>query len=357
MSSIMSVIYTAISWILLRWHALWDAVGVGHWLATDWEWVLAIVFLVITVRALLFPVVVKQIKSTRAMQALQPQIKELQAKYKDDKQGLQKAQMELMRTEKANPLMGCLPLLIQGPIFIGVFHVLRHLKPTQPLANKILYGWTVPEFNSASQAKLFGAPIAASIRSSAADLRLMGTTRTNVVIVGAILIAIMIVTTYMTSRQMILRTGRATDPTQRMMQNMMMYFIPLSLLVSGSIFPIGAVIYYVTTNFFSLGQQFYVLRKFPPPPVSATAGPSLSSMFGDRKAAQKALPQKSTQKSSSGVGLMRNGIGSTGRPVSKNGSKNGTSPTNGSSVGAEVRAVGPKVGAKPINPKKGTSKR
>ena len=87
------------------------------------------------------------------------------------------------------------------------------------------------------------------------------------VVVAGILIAIMIVTTYLTSRQMILKTGWATDPTQLMMQRLMLYGIPVSLLVSGSIFPIGAVIYYVTTNLFSLGQQFYVLRKFPPPPM------------------------------------------------------------------------------------------
>jgi YidC/Oxa1 family membrane protein insertase len=346
MSEIMSWIYTAISWILLRWHQLWDALGVGHWLATDWEWVLAIVFLVITVRAILFPVVVKQIKSTRAMQALQPQIKELQQKYKGDREGLQRAQMELMRKEKANPLMGCLPLLIQGPIFIGVFHVLRHLKPTQPLANRTLYSWTQAEFYSASHAKLFGAPIAASIRSSSTDLGHMGVSRTNVVVVGAILIAIMIVTTYMTSRQMILRTGRATDPTQRMMQNMMLYIIPVSLLISGSIFPIGAVIYYVTTNFFSLGQQFYVLRKFPPPPVTATAGPSFGSIFAERKAAAQ------------NGAAQRNGTASksTGKNAVKPGSKMTPAPKNGTPT-TEVRAVGPKVGAKPLNPKKGSNKR
>jgi YidC/Oxa1 family membrane protein insertase len=355
MSEIMSWIYTAISWILLRWHQLWDALGVGHWLATDWDWVLAIVFLVLTVRALLFPVVVKQIKSTRAMQALQPQIKELQAKYKGDREGLQRAQMELMKKEKANPLMGCLPLLIQGPIFIGVFHVLRHLKPTQPIANRTLYSWTLQEFDSASRAKLFGAPIASSIRSSSTDLGHMGTTRANVVIVGAILIAIMIVTTYMTSRQMILRTGRATDPTQRMMQNMMMYFIPLSLLISGSIFPIGAVIYYVTTNFFSLGQQYYVLRKFPPPPISATAGPSFGSMFGDRKAAaQNAQAQKNGGSSKNGT---KSGSTAKNGSVTKSGSKAVAGQKNGTAPAPEVRAVAPKVGAKPLNPKKGSTKR
>src|SRR5215468_6590802 len=153
-SALMGYIYTALSWLMLTWHSVWSSIGVGEFLATNWDWILAIVFMVLTVRGVLFPVFVKQIKSQRAMQALQPKIKELQEKYKGDRQGLQQAQMELMRKEKANPLMGCLPLLVQWPIFVGVFHLLRHLKPTQPLRNQTLYGWTVAQFQSASHAKL-----------------------------------------------------------------------------------------------------------------------------------------------------------------------------------------------------------
>ncbi len=358
LSWIMNLVYTAISWIMLRWHAVWNFVGVGDWLKTNWDWTLAIVFLVLTVRAVLFPVFVKQIKSQRAMQALQPKIKELQEKYKGDRAGLQQAQMQLMRDEKANPLMGCLPLLIQGPIFIGVFHVLRHLKPSQPLHNQTLYGWSAREFESAAHAKLFGAPISASIKSSSADLAHLGVSRTNVVVVAGILIAIMIVTTYMTSRQLILKTGRATDPTQRMMQNVMMYFIPVSLLVSGSIFPIGAVIYYVTTNLFSLGQQFYVLRKFPPPPVSATAGgPSIFERLTAAKDSQGGAKPGTGKQSLPKAGAAKQGSSLKGgvpvRTSAKAGKNAPTTNTNGSAP--EVRAVGPKVGAKPINPKKGSA--
>jgi YidC/Oxa1 family membrane protein insertase len=115
---------------------------------------------------------------------------------------------------------------------------------------------------------------------------------------------------------MIKKTGRATDPTQRTMQNVMLYGIPVSLLVSGSIFPIGSVIYYVTTNLFSLGQQFYVLRKFPPP-----VNPN-----------QPVRPAKAGGK-----------VAAKAQDTSK---KNGT-PVK------QVRAVAPKPGAKPINPKKG----
>jgi len=108
---VLEPLYWGISWILLQWHALWNfAFQGGQFLVTNWDWVLAIVFLVLTIRTALFPVFVKQIKSQRAMQALAPQIKSLQEKHKGDRETLQKEMMELYRREKANPLMGCLPV-------------------------------------------------------------------------------------------------------------------------------------------------------------------------------------------------------------------------------------------------------
>ncbi|NJC85871.1 membrane protein insertase YidC [Planosporangium mesophilum] len=262
----MAVIYEAISAILLFWHAVWHKVlGSASWLATNWSWVLGIIFLVITVRAILFPVFVKQIKSQRAMQALQPRVKTLQEKHKGDRETLQQELMKLYREEKVNPLMGCLPMLVQIPVFFGLFHVLRHLTPTMPEAKRTLYGWTLGQFNDASHAKLFGAPIAASFHSSPHELSLLGANGTTVKVAAAILIAAMIATTFLTSRQMILKTGWAEDPQQRMVQRLMLYGIPFSLLISGYVFPIGVVTYWVTQNLFSLGQQMWVLRKYPSP--------------------------------------------------------------------------------------------
>ncbi len=271
----MSMIYASISAILLFWHAAWQLLfGDTTVLGTNWSWVLGIVFLVLTVRTILFPVFVKQIKSQRAMQALQPRIKELQEKHKNDRETLQRELVELYRTEQANPLMGCLPMLVQIPVFLGLFHVLRHLKPAMPEHLKTLYGWTVTQFDSASSAKLFGAPIAASFRSTASELDLLGADGVTVKVVAAILIVAMIATTYLSSRQLILRTGWAEDPQQRMVQRLMLYGIPLSLLVSGLIFPIGVIIYWVTTNLFSLGQQTWVLRKYPPPSTKTAPHPA-----------------------------------------------------------------------------------
>ncbi|MBB5871018.1 YidC/Oxa1 family membrane protein insertase [Allocatelliglobosispora scoriae] len=286
---------------MLRWHDLFDAIGLtGTWLQTNWDWILSIVFLVLTVRAILFPLFVKQIRSQRAMQALQPQLKELQTKHKGDRETLQKEMMELYKREKANPLMGCLPLLLQMPVFLGVFHVIKRLGTGT--IDKALYGWTPAQYDSAAAAKLFGVSIGATFRDGGAAAVLCG-------ILGVIMIA----TTYMTSRQMILKTGWAEDPQQRMMQKLMLYGIPATLIISAVAFPLGLIIYWTTTNLFSMGQQFWVLKKYPPPLAN-----------GKKADPKKVDPKKADAKDS---------VAET-----------------------EAKVLGPKVGAKPVNPKKGGQK-
>ncbi|WP_405428750.1 membrane protein insertase YidC [Micromonospora sp. NBC_00617] len=317
-------IYYAISWILLTWHSAWDAIGVpvDAVIGTNFAWILAIVFLVVSVRVILFPVFVKQIKSQRAMQALQPKVKELQEKHKGDRETLQKEMMELYRKEKANPLMGCLPMFLQIPVFLGLFHVLRRLDPFKSEDKKTIYGWTVDQFNSASHAKLFTAPLSGKFGSTAEELSRLGANGTTVKVIAGILVLIMIGTTYLTSRQMILKTGWAEDPQQRMIQRLMLYGIPASLLISGAIFPIGVIIYWVTNNLFTLGQQQWVLRKFPPP-VTA------------KKTTAPAATRGPVQPAKSG-GLFGRGRATPAAPVKA------TAP----------KVAGPKPGAKPANPKK-----
>ncbi|HZM74395.1 MAG TPA: membrane protein insertase YidC [Candidatus Limnocylindrales bacterium] len=256
---LMEPIYWGLSWIMLTWHTLWDKIGLaGSWLGTNWDWILAIVFLVITVRIIIFPLFVKQIRSQRAMQALQPQLKALQEKHKGDRETLQREMMNLYRENKANPLMGCLPLLLQMPVFLGVFHIIRRLKP----GNDPLYGWSAEQFTSAVNAKLFGVSISATFNQGGTAAVLCG-------ILGVVMIA----TTYLTSRQMILKTGWSEDPTQKMMQRLMLYGIPATLIISAVAFPLGLIIYWTTTNIFSLGQQMWVLKKYPPPRAAGAPEP------------------------------------------------------------------------------------
>jgi YidC/Oxa1 family membrane protein insertase len=337
-------IYYAISWILLRWHALWAFIGIpdDRILGTNWTWVLAIVFLVVTVRVILFPVFVKQIKSQRAMQALQPKVKELQEKHKGDRETLQKEMMELYRTEKANPLMGCLPMFLQIPVFLGLFHTLRRLNPNNPHPD--LYGWTVAQFQDATHAALFTAPLPSKFGSTTAELFSLGATNgITVKIIAGLLVLIMMATTYLTSRQMILKTGWAEDPQQKMIQRLMLYGIPLSLLVSGSLFPIGVIIYWVTNNLFTLAQQQWVLRKFPPP-----------QMAGTRSAAARPAGGSPTKDGAAKNGAAKGGVKNAVQPARTGGlfGRKATEPEP-TSPAVDTKDLAPKPGAKPVNPKKG----
>lgn len=262
-STLMAVVYSAISAVLLFWHAAWDRVlGDANGWQTSWSWVLGIVFLVLTVRTALIPIVIKQVRSQRAVQLLQPQVKALQDKHKGDRAALNKDLQELYRAENVNPLLSVLPMLLQAPVLFGLLHVLRHLRPTiTSEAARTLYGWTLAQFDSAANAELFGAPIAASFGAHGGTVK----------IVAAVLIAVMTVMTFLTSRQMILKTGWAPDPQARTVQRLMLFGIPLSLLVSGALFPIGVVLYWATQSLFAYGQQVWILRKYPSPePVNAT---------------------------------------------------------------------------------------
>ncbi|WP_153026310.1 membrane protein insertase YidC [Glycomyces albidus] len=265
--------YDGVSWVLLRWHDLWSNVFDGNQaLATDWAWVLAIVGVVITLRVILFPLFVKQIQSQRAMQKLAPEIKALQERYKGDRETLQKEMMELYRKEKANPLMGCLPILIQMPVFLALFHVLRRPDPDQTM-NTTLYFWTQSDWDTYVDAKLFGAPFWSTFLTSGDQLAAVDSTPLVVKLVAGVLGAAMILTTFLTTRQMILKTGWNEDPNQRMIQKVMLYGIPVIMIFSAGAFPIGVVIYWTVNNLFSLAQQQYVLHKYPPPAQSASAKP------------------------------------------------------------------------------------
>ena len=260
-------LYTGISWVMARWHALWNWVF-GDPAPESWPaglaWVLAIVFLVVTIRLLLFPLFVKQIKSQRAMQELQPEIAKLRKQYGSDRQGMSQAMMALQKERGVNPLAGCLPILPQIPVFLSLFHVLRRLAP----GAEGLYGWSDQLTDEAARAKLFGAPISASFNMTgakeAAILAIPGVTYTNIRIVAGVLIVIMCFTTFFTQKQIMKRSG-PVEGQAAMVQKTLLYVMPAGLFVSGFLFPIGVLLYWFTNNLWTLGQQFFILRKMPPP--------------------------------------------------------------------------------------------
>jgi YidC/Oxa1 family membrane protein insertase len=256
-------LYTAIAWVMKTWHTVFStfldpAGGIS--------WALSIMFLVVTVRLILFPLFVKQIKSQRAMQELQPEIQKLRKQYGTDRQGLSQAMMALQKERGVNPLAGCLPLLPQIPVFLALFHVLRRLAP----GKEGLYSWSDELTDQAARAELFGAPISASFNMSGAkaDALLEFTTMQNIRIVCFVLIVIMCITTFTTQKQIMKRSG-PVEGQAAVMQKFLLYVMPASLFVSGFFFPIGVLLYWMTNNLWTLGQQFFILRKMPPPGSSA----------------------------------------------------------------------------------------
>jgi YidC/Oxa1 family membrane protein insertase len=250
-------LYTAISWVMLRWHDLFVTIGLPK--DGGLSWALSIMFLVITLRILMFRFFVKQVKTQRAMQELQPKIQAIRQKYKDDRQTMSREIMALQQEAGVNMLAGCLPILLQAPVFISLFHVLKYISPSHDAK----YSWTTEQMISAGKARLFGAPIAVGFNSDPGRLAELGGNQAATRIVALILIVCMVVATYLTQRMIMNRSTTQADPQQQMIQKLMLYGMPASLAVSGFFFPIGILVYWFTNNLWTLGQQFYILRKMP----------------------------------------------------------------------------------------------
>ena len=253
--SILDPLYFAVSWVVVNFHNL-----LTPFFGTDSgvSWSLAIVGLVIVIRILLIPLFVKQIKSQRALTALQPQMKAIQTKYKDDRQKQSEELMKLYKEHKTNPLASCFPILAQAPIFFALFQVLNGLGKTPPRGYGVLEGETTL-LASAANAKFFGAPISETF---------LGTDSTVVRIVTICLIAFMSATTFTTQRQLMVKGMPKMDSKNNMMlqqQKIMLYLFPVIFAVSGVNFPVGVLIYWSTTNLWTWGQQYYVIKRNPTP--------------------------------------------------------------------------------------------
>jgi YidC/Oxa1 family membrane protein insertase len=256
--------------------------GIHHVLAmvfgsgSGWAWGLSIVFLTISVRILLFPIFVKQIKSQRRMQEIAPKVKELQAKHKGDRETLNTELMKLYKDHGTNPVSGCLPLLLQIPVFIALFRVMNEFKPHSDQF-KAAFGLSKGLITEGAKSKVFGAPLASSFNSSAHLLsrELLNGNLIVVRIVCVTMIVIMGGSQFWTQRQLMSRAGASTDPQQAQIQKTMLYVLPLFFAVAGVNFPVGVLLYWLTTNIWSMGQQAWVIKRMPPvtPGGGAAGGP------------------------------------------------------------------------------------
>jgi YidC/Oxa1 family membrane protein insertase len=267
---VLNFLYVAVSWVLLRWHDLFTAIGLSQ--SSGWGWALSIIFLVITARVLLFRLFIKQVHYTRNMQKMQPKIQKLREKHKSDRAELNRQMMKLQQEEGFNPLSGCLPMVLQIPVFIGLFHTLRHLSNSVTLCAGgshahilSLYTFSRSETCDAAQAKIFSSPLAASFHDSGARIQQLGGAPGSTRWLLIILLLISAAATLGT--QLLVRANATTTPegTAATVQRLMLYVIPLGTLGSGLIFnfPLGVLLYWFTSNLWTLGQQAYIIRFHP----------------------------------------------------------------------------------------------
>ena len=256
-SSLLYPLEFAVAWIMVTWHTALTWLGLPS--GNGWTWVLSIVGLVLVIRTLLIPLFVRQIRSSREMQLIQPEIKKIQDKYKgktdqESRQKLTQETMALYKEKKVNPFASCLPLLLQMPIFFALFNVLNGIAKDD---------YSIGPFTSelraeADAATIFGAQLSDTfLRADTLETR----------IIAIVLVVLMTASQFWSQRQLFMKNmpPAALDSPFARQQKILLYVLPLVFGVSGIGFPLGVLFYWLVTNLFSTGQQFVVIRNMPAP--------------------------------------------------------------------------------------------
>ena len=252
----------AIEAILVTFHTLITSLGMDP--DDGLTWVLSIVGLVLVVRALLIPLFVRQIKSQRRMLEVSPQLKKIQDKYKGKKdqfsrEAMSRETMELYKKTGTNPLSSCLPLLIQMPIFFGLFSVLQHAQD-QKAKNPEGVGLLNEELSrSFGNAELWGAPLHSAISTADGNV--------TVIVIASIMVILMTASQFITQLQIMSKNQSPEMKNSPMFkqQRILLYLLPLVFLFSGFTFPLGVMFYWLVSNFWTMVQQFIVIRNMPTP--------------------------------------------------------------------------------------------
>jgi YidC/Oxa1 family membrane protein insertase len=273
---IMSPLYWITSVILVGFHSLFGRVFGDE---SGWAWALSIVGLTLVIRAALIPLFVKQIKSSRNMQLLQPKVKELQKKFGHDRERLAQETMALYKESKTNPFASCLPILLQMPIFLSLFRLLDLAARGE--TRGVL---TTEDADQFANSTLFGARIADQF---------LGDSDVSVKLLAAVLVVAMTVTTFLTQKQLMSKNMPAAALTgpYAQQQKMLLYILPLVFAVGGVAFPIGVLLYWTTSNLWTMGQQFYVIRNNPAPDTPAAKAKADRVEAKARKKAGGSLPE------------------------------------------------------------------
>lgn len=251
--------------VMVGFHKGFTAVGMPE--DSGWTWALSIVGLVVVLRVLLIPLFVKQIKSSRRMQLIQPEMQKIQKKYKgkkdaESRQKMTEETMELYKRTGTNPMGSCLPILLQAPFFFALFRVLHTLPDLADGKKDAIGPLTQKLAESAEASTLFGVQLSSSF---------MNSDGMSAKILTMVLIVLMSLSTFTTQRQLMTKNmpAAALDNPMAKQQKIIMYAMPLIFFVTGPQFPIGVLIYWLVTNVWSMGQQFYVIRRMPAPGSAA----------------------------------------------------------------------------------------
>ena len=265
MDGLLMPLKVAEAWVMVTIHKLLVAIGMSD--GPGPAWVLSIVGLTVAVRVLIMPLFVKQIRSSRGMQAMQPELRALQNKYKGKKdpasqERMREEMMALYRKHGTNPLSSCLPMLIQIPIFFALFRVLARLQEianSAGSAHPVKIGPLTPALAADVQASsLFGAPLSSSFMNGGSA---------TVKIVTMVLIVLMTATQFYTMHQLTMKNmpksvTESDNPAMRT-QRMMMYGMPLIFFITGPQFQVGVLIYWLVSKVWTMGQQWWTIRNMP----------------------------------------------------------------------------------------------
>lgn len=253
-----SAILVGFEWVLTR---------MGMPVDSGWTWVLAIVGLVLTLRALLTPLMVRQIKSQRRLQIVQPELMKIQAKYKGKKdqasqQALQQEMFGLYREAGANPFGMCLPILIQMPFFFALFRLLNTAAPVAQGQREPLGLFSQELATHMANSSIFGAELTSTF---------LHHTDTPAKVLSIVLILVMSVTQFITSHQLMRQnmSPEALNSPMARQQQILIYVLPIVFAVTGVNFPVALLIYWTVSNFWTMGQQFFVIRNMPAPNTPA----------------------------------------------------------------------------------------
>ncbi|ALA68333.1 membrane protein insertase YidC [Corynebacterium lactis] len=385
----LNFVYFPISGILWFWH---KATGFLFEPSSGISWVLAIVLLVVTIRILLFKPMLNQQRSAIKMQQLAPQMQAIKQKYKNDQQAQAMAMRQLQKETGVNPLAGCLPVLVQMPVFIGLFHVLRSFNRTgegaaavgQSGGMSVIDNWNTPNYlfqvedvRSFLLARVFNAPLSASVGMDVKQYEAFtvpGTpadfSRMDIIYVAVPLIIISALATHFNARMSVNRTqARQASGLQArqegvmgqqmdMMNKMMLWFFPIMILATGFLWHIGLLVYMVTNNIWTYFQQRYIFGK-----LDQEEAKELAEKKAAKREAQEKLAPKVGQKPinpKKGGKPLTDAAGNSSGVQQSGGEGSATSshlPAAGSGKGQAGPASKPAVGQKPARSKKRKRKR